>query len=129
MSYSPSSKNTGWQKTKKFLRKAFFRVAVLGAVAGTGYVYYGTKEDITAKIISVDTVTSSDKTPEIFIRTDKGTFVNKTTWMYWKNESHVKELATMLKPGATVNLSAYGLTKIRNINNVFPVINSAPANK
>jgi hypothetical protein len=113
-SYSSGKKSSFGQTVRKWS----LRLAFAAAIGGAGYNYYGTQEDIVAKITSIDVIPSDnkDKAPQVFIHTDKGTFVNKTTWMYLKDENDVQALVTVLQPGTTVKLSVYGTTaKIGNV--------------
>lgn len=89
-----------------FFRKLALTTAFVGAAGSMGAHYYGTKEDLTATITSVD---ASDPS-ELVVHTDKGTFINETTRMYGKDEAEVKKIAEILKAGNVVNISVYGLT-------------------
>lgn len=95
-------KKTFAQKAGRFVRRLTL-CAAFAAAAGTGYNYFGTQEDITAKVTSVEPGPSGD-----LIRTDKGTFVNNTTLVFQKNQDDVLAIASKLTPGATVQLHVYG---------------------
>lgn len=104
-SFVKKKQSIGAQASALF-RKLVLTTAFLGAAGGVGTHYYGTKEDLTATITSVD---ASDPS-EIVVHTDKGTFINETTHMYGKDEGEVKKIAEILKAGNVVKFSVYGLT-------------------
>ena len=139
-SYSYGKKDSFGQKAKRFFRKTFLTLAFGSAVGVPGYHYYGTQEEIEAKITSVEAIPSGnkDQPPKMIVHTDKGTFVNQTTWMYFKGKEDVKELTQTLQTGATVKLTVYGFNPeignvtpddfriYRNIINAVPVGNNQP---
>jgi hypothetical protein len=147
MAFKPFStygeKDSFGQKTGRFLRKTFLRLAFLGAVGGPFYHHYGTKESIEAKITSVDTIPSDNKDApvETIIHTDKGTFVNETTRMHRKDGEDVAALDKVLQPGATVRITVYGIDPrigsvslenlgiYRNITDAAPVTVVPPLSK
>lgn len=88
------------KKFKKFTRKALLTTAFMGAAGTPLYHYYGTREDIIAQVVSVD----SDFT----VRTDKGIFSNDPTYMYLKNERDVAQIDRLMQPGQNVKLTVYG---------------------
>jgi hypothetical protein len=103
--------DTFGKKAKNFFRKTFLRLAFVGAVGTPFYHHYGTKENIEAKITSVETIPSDNKDApvETIIHTDKGTFVNETTRMHSKDGEDVAALTKVLQPGATVKITVYGI--------------------
>ncbi|MCE9508136.1 MAG: hypothetical protein K8R48_07480 [Alphaproteobacteria bacterium] len=147
MAFKPFStygqKDSFGQKTGRFLRKTFLRLAFVGAVGGPIYHHYGTKENIEAKITSVETLPSDKKDApvETIIHTDKGTFVNETTRWHSKDGEDVAALTKILQPGATVKITVYGIDpKIggktlddfgvyRNITEAAPVTVVPPVSK
>lgn len=109
MPYKPP--RTFGQKAKSFFKKAALIAAFAAAAGGTGYNYYGTEEDIEAKVTAVEIKAPSnpEDAPRIRIHTDHGTFVNETTRFHMKDGEDVKNITEALKPGASVKLTVYGL--------------------
>ncbi len=108
--YTP--KRTFKQKAKRFFMKLSLVAAFAAAVGGTGMNYYGSDQKIEeAKITSVDVIPakSADDMARIIVHTDKGTFVNQPTRFLLKDKEDVDAISSVLKPGATVNLTVYGL--------------------
>lgn len=111
MGYQSNQNRTFRQKASRFLKK-FALVAAFGAaVAGTGVNYYGSDEKIDTKITSVEVTNpgAAGELPHYRIHTENGTFSNETTRMLLKDGDDVRDIAEVLKPGAHVELTVYGL--------------------
>jgi hypothetical protein len=99
-------KRTFGQKAARFFRRLTL-CAAFAAAAGAGYNFYGTQQDITARVTAIEPAPSGN-----IIHTDKGDFVNTPTIAYEKTPDKVLSIAGKLKPGATVKLHVYGVEKI-----------------
>jgi hypothetical protein len=138
------------EKVGSFFRRATLTVIFTGVAGagGIGYHHYGTKEDVAARVASVEMkpAAKAGEAATMVVHTDKGTFINKPTLAYLKDSGDTAELAGKLRPGAAVKLTVYGVNpKIgslsledfriyRNITNVVsdsgvgaPVPASAPS--
>ncbi|MBI3441649.1 MAG: hypothetical protein HY052_07610 [Proteobacteria bacterium] len=112
MASSYSGKNTFGSKVKGLVRKTALSLAFAAAVGGPAYHYYISSENVEAKVLSVEPVSSYSEN----VITDKGTFVNQTTWAYGKGEKEVANIASVLQPGNTVEITVYGATpKVGNL--------------
>jgi hypothetical protein len=91
------------------LRSAFRKALLVAtaAAAADGYHHYGTQEDLTATVTSVEQLAGAK--PRTIVHTDNGTFVNDATWLHFKGDGSTHSIANALRPGAHVNLRVYGL--------------------
>jgi hypothetical protein len=97
------------QRARKYLRRFALCAAFAGAAAGTGYHYYGTTEEITARVDKVEvTMGPGGEAISTVIHTDRGTFANDKTLAWWKNAKDVQDLNALTRPGTTVKLKVYG---------------------
>lgn len=95
----------------------FFRTLVRGGilasalgVVGTGYHHYGTDENVTATVTSVEQATvEPGETPYTIIHTDQGTFINEKSFLHLKFTDATQQIDKRLQPGAKVSLSVYGV--------------------
>lgn len=141
MGYQSNQNRTFRQKASRFLKK-FALVAAFGAaVAGTGVNYYGSDEKIDTKVTAVEVTNpgAAGELPHYRIHTEHGIFTNEKTRMLMKDADDVRDIAEVLKPGAHVELTVYGLNPhigkysrddlhlYRNIRNVtvFPAEKTA----
>lgn len=106
MAQDKGRKRTFGQKAARFFRRMTL-CAAFAAAAGAGYNFYGTQQDITAKVTSVEPTPSGS-----IIHTDRGNFVNTPTIAHEKTPDDVLAIAKLIKPGATVKLHVYGVEKI-----------------
>lgn len=106
MAQDKGRKRTFGQKAARFFRRLTL-CAAFAAAAGTGYNFYGTQQDITARVTSVEPTPSGS-----IIHTDRGNFVNTPTIAHEKTPDDVLSIAGKMKPGATVKLHVYGIEKI-----------------
>ena len=89
--------------------KSAFRKVVLVAAAGTavgGYHHYGTQEDMTVTVTSVEQATAEQPA---LIHTDKGTFTNEATWLHLKGDGSTQNISNTIRPGMRINVRVYGL--------------------
>ncbi|TAL27776.1 MAG: hypothetical protein EPN97_16415 [Alphaproteobacteria bacterium] len=106
MAQDKGRKRTFGQKAARFIRRLTLCTA-FAAAAGAGYNFYGTQQDITARVTSVEPAPSGS-----IIHTDRGNFVNTPTIAHEKTPDDVLSIAGKMKPGATVKLHVYGIEKI-----------------
>lgn len=106
MAQDKGRKRTFGQKAARFFRRLTL-CAAFAAAAGGGYNFYGTQQDVTAKVTSVEPAPSGN-----IIHTDHGNFINAPTIAWKKNQDDVLSIAGKIKPGATVKLRVYGIEKI-----------------
>ncbi len=90
----------------KWIKRSLF--LTFAAACGSGYHFYLTREDITAKVNSVE---------GNIVNTDQGVFYNDPSMAYGKDHGRVSEYNKLLTPGNTVILGVYGARpKIGNLS-------------
>lgn len=99
-------KKTFGDKLAAAFKKAML-VATAGAAVGTyGYHHYGTQEELSVTVLSVEQGNGDDAA---LIHTDKGTFTNEGSWLHLKGEGSTKDIADTLRSGARATVRVYGL--------------------
>lgn len=100
------AKKTFGEKLATVFRKTMLVAAAGTAVGGYGYHHYGTQEELSVTVTSIEQANGDEPA---LIHTDKGTFTNEGSWLHLKGDGSTQDIASTLRPGMRATVRVYGL--------------------